>query len=95
MTVKPQSLILNTHFEDYYLRKIFWRYELRANIIYNSVEEPKAFELPARSKVEQPIELTLPFSKNYNGRNVDLSIVNAGEASDVFVKGAIKVAGGS
>ena len=51
--------------------------------------------MPARSKVEQPIELTLPFSKNYNGRNVDLSIVNAGETSDVFVKGAIKVAGGS
>ena len=72
MTVKPQSLILNTHFEDYYLRKIFWRYELRANIIYNSVEEPKVFELPARSKVEQPIELTLPYSKYNNGKNGDL-----------------------
>ena len=41
-------------------------------IIYNSVEEPKAFELPARSKVEQPIELTLPYSKYNNGKNGDL-----------------------
>lgn len=74
--------------------KVFWRYELRAKTIYHSPEEPKVFKIAARAKVEQPIELTLPFSKNYNGKTVNLNIVNGGEVSDVFLKGAIKVAGG-
>lgn len=51
--------------------------------------------MAARAKIEQPIELPLPFSKGYHGKTVNLNIVNAGEVSDVFLKGAIKVAGGS
>jgi len=75
--------------------KVFWRYELRAKTIYHSVEEPRVFKMAARAKIEQPIELPLPFSKGYHGKTVNLNIVNAGEVSDVFLKGAIKVAGGS
>ena len=53
------------------------------------------FKVPARSKIEQLLELPLPFAEHYQGQDVKMNIVPSGDVSSHFLRSVVKVAGGN
>lgn len=96
ITIKPKSVALNKAILKIFVNeKISWKYELRARTIYHSTDEPKTYKIQCREKVEETLELPLPFAHDYNGQTVKISLVNAGDAGEgSLLKNAIKIANG-